>query len=121
MGDADLRHQDGCDLCEAARYTHWYFEDEICWIADCEICSTPMVVWRWHGTEPPADHVDHMIERLREVSADRFGPEDFDIDRNMRQIPTHFHAHSRDDGWRDRRWVEPMSRYTGVGWERVTR
>ena len=54
-----------CELCEAARFTHWYHEDDRCWVADCEVCETPMVVWRHHGTEPPADQVSHMIDRLR--------------------------------------------------------
>ena len=35
-----------CDLCRALKLTPWFFEDEICWIAECEICETPMVVWR---------------------------------------------------------------------------
>ena len=26
----------------------------MCWVADCEICAVPMVVWRHHGTEPPS-------------------------------------------------------------------
>ena len=47
------RSVDGCDLCQAARITPWFHEDEICWIAECTICATPMVVWRSHGTAPP--------------------------------------------------------------------
>ena len=43
---------DACDLCEAAKITHWFHEDDVCWIAECEICDTPMVVWRWHGIDP---------------------------------------------------------------------
>ena len=42
----------GCDLCEAAVITKRYFEDEDCWIADCEICLVPMVVWRTHDRGP---------------------------------------------------------------------
>ena len=49
------RRGPGCELCEAARFTHWYHEDDVCWVADCEVCETPMVVWRHHGTEPPED------------------------------------------------------------------
>ena len=33
-----------CELCRAARITPWYHEDEICWVAECEICAVPMVV-----------------------------------------------------------------------------
>ena len=55
---------DDCDLCEAARITPWFHEDEICWIAECEICYVPMVVWRFHGTEPPPEHLEHMHGEL---------------------------------------------------------
>jgi len=52
-----------------------------------------MVVWRWHGTEPPDDHLRHMQARLREVAAERVG--EFWVDDHMRNIPDHFHAHAR--------------------------
>ena len=64
---------DGCDLCRAARLTRWYHEDEVCWIAECELCAVPMVVWRYHGTEPPDGHVVHMHQHLREVAATELG------------------------------------------------
>ena len=119
-----LRGEDpieGCDLCEAARYTHWYFEDDVCWVADCEVCSTPMVVWKRHGTEPLDSDVDHMMECLSRAGDSRFGVGSATIDRVMRQIPDHFHAHVRDSGWFSRRWQEPMSLYTEVGGQRVVR
>jgi hypothetical protein len=109
-----------CELCEAARFTHWYHEDDICWVADCEVCDTPMVVWRSHGTDPPEAHVSHMLERLAEAGRLRFGPDGWTIDRVMRQIPDHFHAHLRDPGWMRRRWGSAPSRYSGVGGPRVT-
>lgn len=115
------RREAGCELCEAARFTHWYHEDDICWVADCEVCDTPMVVWRHHGTEPPAEHVQHMLDRLAEAADARFGAGEWSYDRTMRQIPTHFHAHSRDPRWQARRWGSSPSRYTGVGGERQTR
>ncbi|MBI4627779.1 MAG: hypothetical protein HY729_03635 [Candidatus Rokubacteria bacterium] len=87
---------DGCDLCRAARISPWYWEDEICWVAECEICEVPMVVWRHHGTEPPAEHVAHMRERLREVAAAQLG--EFWVDAHMRNIPDHYHAHARPNG-----------------------
>ena len=55
-------------LCAAERITPWYHEDEVCWIADCEICATPMVVWRWHGVDPPAAELEHMLGRLADVA-----------------------------------------------------
>ena len=49
-----------CDLCEAARLSEWHHEDDVCWVADCEVCGVPMVVWRHHGPTPPdARHRAH--------------------------------------------------------------
>jgi hypothetical protein len=83
----------GCDLCTAAHITPWYHEDDVCWIAECEICAVPMVVWRFHGTEPPDEQRAHMLERLSAVGAERFG--EFYVDGHMRNIPDHYHAHAR--------------------------
>jgi len=41
--------------CEAAVITTRYFQDDDCWIADCEICLVPMVVWTTHADSPPED------------------------------------------------------------------
>ena len=87
---------DGCDLCRADHITPWYHEDEICWIAECEICAVPMVVWRFHGTDPPADQRSHMDTCIRTVAAAQFG--EFYIDGHMRNIPDHYHAHARPKG-----------------------
>jgi hypothetical protein len=89
--------RDGCDLCEAARITQWFHEDDVCWIAECEICATPMVVWRGHGTEPPAEELAHMHEHLALVVAEHFIFEHY-VDDNMRNIPDHYHAHARPRG-----------------------
>ncbi|MGO9196918.1 MAG: hypothetical protein ACLQK4_07290 [Acidimicrobiales bacterium] len=102
MPDATARA--ACDLCEAARITEWHHEDEICWVADCEICGVPMVVWKRHGPVPAPEEVDHMIEELSRVARERFGESPFSVDRVMRQIPDHFHAHARDEGWWWRRF-----------------
>jgi hypothetical protein len=93
-----------CELCEAARLTRWYAEDDVCWVADCEICDVPMVVWKEHGAEPPEADVVHMIDLLTSVADTRFGPGGWSVDRVMRQIPDHFHAHARDPRWWFRRF-----------------
>jgi len=49
-----------CDLCEAARISEWHHEDDVCWVADCEVCGVPMVVWKHHGPVPPDGDVEHM-------------------------------------------------------------
>ena len=87
---------DACDLCEAAKITHWFHEDHVCWIAECEICDTPMVVWRWHGTEPDVDDLAHMHAELARVAGDVF--DGHYVDDNMRNIPDHYHAHARPAG-----------------------
>lgn len=84
-----------CELCEAAKLTEWFHEDDRCWIAECEACSVPMVVWRSHGTEPPVDDVAHMHACLAKVGDQVFGANDWFLDDNMRQIPDHYHAHVR--------------------------
>ena len=93
-----------CELCEAARITPWHYEDDICWVADCEVCDVPMVVWKVHGTTPPDAEREHMLEQLRRVAAARFSDDGFNIDAVMRQIPDHFHAHGRDHNWWSRRF-----------------
>ena len=86
---------DGCELCEAARMTPWHHEDDVCWIADCESCDTPVVVWRQHGAEPDEAALAHMLGALT-ATADRvLGEGAWRLDRMMRQIPDHFHAHAR--------------------------
>ena len=84
-----------CELCEAAHITPWYYEDDVCWIADCEACDVPMVVWREHGSSPPHDARTHMIEQLSRIADTVLGEGTYRIDGVMRQIPDHFHAHAR--------------------------
>lgn len=85
-----------CELCEAAEITPWYHQDEHCWIADCEACDTPMVVWRDHGIEPPPAVEAHMMAKLVSVAGQAFA--DHWIDGNRRSIPDHWHVHARPTG-----------------------
>jgi hypothetical protein len=97
MKDIEDAPATDCDLCEASRITPWYHEDDICWIAECEICAVPMVVWRKHGETPSAAEVEHMLDHLGRVAADQLTVEHY-VDDNMRNIPDHFHAHARPRG-----------------------
>ncbi|HUW03641.1 MAG TPA: hypothetical protein VMW08_14880 [Acidimicrobiales bacterium] len=83
-----------CELCEAAPITPWFHEDDICWIAECEACFVPMVVWREHGASPDEETLAHMLGQLERVATEQIGT-DHRIDTMMRQIPDHFHAHAR--------------------------
>lgn len=83
-----------CELCLAQPFTPWYHDDELCWIAECDSCSVPMVVWRLHGAVPPDDVREELHRRLRAVAA---GLSDAPIwiDDRLRSIPDHYHAHAR--------------------------
>src|SRR4030095_7959756 len=116
----------GCELCAARPLTPWFHTDDRCWVAECLICRTPMVVWRRHGPDPPAPDRDHMLARLAEVAAAPPPPPParaiggaarpgappprldgaFRIDPVMRRIPDHFHAHARDPAWPGFAWSQ---------------
>jgi hypothetical protein len=83
-----------CELCEATPFTEWYHSDDLCWIAECDACAVPMVVWRVHDPEPPADVRAVLHERLAAV-LDARSADPYWIDENMRSIPDHYHAHAR--------------------------
>jgi hypothetical protein len=85
----------GCDLCEAAVITTRYFADDVCWIADCEICLVPMVVWTEHDASPPEDVLERLRSALTTVADAEFGNGNWAYDDHMRNIPDHYHAHAR--------------------------
>ena len=66
--------------------TEWYYEDEVCWIAECESCSVPMVVWREHDNAPSADVKTYLHEKLAAVVAEHFEFVHY-VDDNLRSIP----------------------------------
>ena len=86
-----------CLLCRAERITDWHFEDEDCWVADCMICATPMIVWRTHGL-PDAAEEARLLSHLERVAAARYGDGGYWLDRERRRIPEHWHAHARPEG-----------------------
>lgn len=88
----------GCELCAAARFTEWFHEDDECWIAECESCSVPMVVWRVHDPEPPEDVKAALHAKLRAVVEANFDGE-MRVDDHLRTIPEHYHAHARPRQW----------------------
>ena len=83
-----------CELCEATPFTEWFHSDELCWIAECDSCAVPMVVWRIHDAAPPDEIRQVLHDRLAAVMETRdAGP--FWIDDTPRSIPDHYHAHAR--------------------------
>lgn len=99
-----------CELCEAAPMTERFHEDDECWIAECEACAVPMVVWKIHDPSPDDGVKGRLHELLLQVSAKFY---DFEprIDDNMRTIPHHYHAHARPrhgyNGYGTRNDVKP--------------
>ena len=75
--------------------TPWHHEDDVCWIADCESCDVPVVVWKEHGTDPDPATLEHLLGTLTAVADRVLGEGSWRLDRVMRQIPDHFHAHAR--------------------------
>jgi hypothetical protein len=88
---------EACLLCAAERVTDWLMEDDDCWVADCLVCMTPMVVWRVHGL-PDAGLEASLLERLGTIAASRYGVDGYYIDAERRRIPDHWHAHARPAG-----------------------
>ena len=93
-----------CDLCEAAHISPWHHEDDVCWVADCEICDVPMVVWKHHGPVPPDDDVAHMVGATDPGGRRPLRRGRVDGRPGHAQIPNHFHAHGRDPNWWSRRF-----------------
>lgn len=90
-------NESACMLCDARRVTEWHFEDAECWVADCMVCATPMIVWRTHGLPGP-EVEEGLLARLQEVAAARYGEDGFWVDPQRRRIPDHWHAHARPSG-----------------------
>lgn len=88
---------DSCQLCDAEPLTDRLHEDDLCWVADCLVCMTPMVVWRTHGLPEPEVETA-LLEVLELVAAARYGVEGFYVDAERRRIPDHWHAHARPAG-----------------------
>jgi len=86
-----------CELCEAAPLTERFYEDDLCWVAECESCSVPMAVWKRHDPTPPDEVREVLQARLVEVVAAHYEFEPW-FDAVMRTIPTHFHVHARPKG-----------------------
>ena len=85
-----------CLLCRAERITPWHFEDAECWVSDCLVCRTPMVVWRPHGL-PDAEAEQRFLAILERIAGERYA-EGYWIDGERRRIPDHWHAHARPAG-----------------------
>lgn len=97
MSTSSSDQPDDCLLCSAERITPWHFEDDECWVADCLVCMTPMIVWRIHGLPEP-EFERRLLSRLDEIATARYGDGGYWVDGERRRIPDHWHAHARPAG-----------------------
>jgi hypothetical protein len=76
-----------CPLCVRESITQFFYEDQFIWVVMCKTCKVPMLVWKEHKyyLEPKElTYVWLMMKKLFNT---------IEIDTNMRQISTHWHAH----------------------------
>ena len=92
-------------LCDADPLTARHHEDDDCWVADCVVCMTPMVVWRVHGLPGPKKEAA-LLAHLERIAAERYGDPGYYVDPERRRIPDHWHAHARPAGG----FFDPKSR-----------
>ena len=95
-----------CGLCELKTVIHTYDDSDPRWIImDCMSCFLPMSVWRGEPlhtmTISELDHAE-MEEALRKVASEKFGDDQFWIDKVQHRIPNHLHWHARPNGWKPR-------------------
>ena len=92
-----------CSLCELKTILHTYDDTDPRWIVmDCMTCFLPMVVWRGeppHTMEISEQDTMEMEEALNRAAQEKFGGEDFYIDKKQNKIPDHLHWHARPNGW----------------------
>ena len=93
-----------CALCELKVRVHTYDESDPRWIIiDCMNCKLPMSVWRGqplHTMEVSELDRQEMEESLKKVAVEKFGNEDFYIDKKQNEILDHLHWHARPNGWK---------------------
>ncbi len=84
--DNHCEYDEKCDLCRAEKITEWLYEDHLCWIAYCDTCCVPMMVFKPHR-EPNKEEFDLMVGIAR-----RLYPQ-ADLRFWRGRIPDHFHFH----------------------------
>lgn len=76
-----------CLLCLREKKTHWYYEDDRIWIADCLTCRVPMGVTKKHNASE--EDRKYLRKKMEEMFSDAT------LDDRMRAIPDHYHVHAR--------------------------
>lgn len=97
LASSSMPADPACPLCVAEKLTPWYLDDDLCWIAECTICTLPMVVLKDHHRSPSAEVKADLHARLAAVVGEHFTFDHW-VDDEMRRIPDHYHAHARPEG-----------------------
>jgi len=99
-------NRQSCGLCELKTVIHTYDESDPRWIIiDCMSCLLPMAVWRGkplHTMAVSETDCDKMEEALKKVAFEKFGSDQFWIDKVQHRIPDHLHWHARPNRWKPR-------------------
>ncbi len=86
-----------CELCELIPSTTWYaqFEDPFRFtILDCDSCDVPMAVIGTHKKALTDAESEFIRAALTKIADEKY-PQGWAFDDNMRQIPDHYHIHTR--------------------------
>lgn len=78
-----------CKLCNIKHHTKWYYADDKWVVCDCEVCHTPMIIYREHKKfeEIETKELRYIIIKVMEL----FDGVRFKIDQKENQ--DHFHWH----------------------------
>ena len=79
-------YEHSCELCRAEQITPWLYEDALCWVALCDTCYVPMMVFKPHR-EPDEEEQERMVEIARRLYPKAY----LRFWRGL--IPDHFHFH----------------------------
>lgn len=51
-----------CPLCERKKLSHWYYEDDLIWVANCTFHKVPMIILKRHSLEPNEEEWARILE-----------------------------------------------------------
>ncbi len=85
-----------CKFCALKDKTRNQYEDNICFIFECNDCKgTPLGVLKRHTDKPSREERDHLFRSLRTVAGKKYGRDEFFIDEGLSECESHYHAHAR--------------------------
>jgi len=80
-----------CSLCKVEDKNNLHYEDDICYICDCEICGSTIVVLKAHR-KPIKNELEYMLNKAREQFDMNVNTFNFSVHENK----NHFHFHLKE-------------------------